>query len=152
MESTAGIYARESRYLDRCVQLAVAQNRVISVSFPATPDADAGTEHDLLDRLEAYLGGEPDTFEDVQVALTLPTPRREVLETLQHVPYGQAVTVEQLARMVPGNDPEEGTDESIREALAANPAPVFVPTHRVLDGPGGAPGGVAEKLRTLEGL
>ncbi len=152
MSDAAGIYARESAYLDRHVQIAVAQRRVISVSFPTEPDPDAEPEHDLLDRVEAYLGGEPDEFDDVQVALTVPTDQRAVLETVQTVPYGETATVEQIATMTPGRDPDDDHGSGVRTALAANPAPLFIPTHRVRDGPGGEPAGVASKLRALEGL
>jgi len=149
MGDTAGIYARRSTYLDRHVQVAVAQGRVLSVSFPH--DSDAGGDHDLLDRIEAYLGGEHDEFETVQVALTMPTDQRAVLETVQTVPYGETVTVDQLGRMTPGRDPD-GDHAGIRAALADNPAPIFVPTHRVRDAAGSEPEGVAEKLRAVEGL
>lgn len=147
-----GIYAQESPYLDRYVQLAVAQGRVISTSFPTEPEPDAGSDHPLLERIEAYLGGEREAFEDVQVALTVPTDQRAVLETLRSVPYGETVTVERLARMTPGRDPEGEHGPGIRTALAANPLPLFIPTHRVRDGSGSEPAAVAEKLRAVEGL
>jgi methylated-DNA-[protein]-cysteine S-methyltransferase len=150
MDDVAGIYARESSYLDSYVQIALAQGRVISVSFPADPEPDATGEHALLDRVEAYLRGQRDEFEDVQVALTVPTDQREVLDAVRSIPYGETATVEQLARMTPGRDPDDET--AIREAVAGNPAPVFVPTHRVRDAAGSAPAGVAEKLRAVEGL
>lgn len=150
MSQDAGIYARESALLDRYVQVAVAQGRVISVSFPTEPEPDARPEHALLDRIVAYLGGEPDEFDDVQVALTVPTDRRAVLETVQTVPYGKTVTADQVAQMTPGYDPEED-DTRVREALAANPAPLFVPTHRVRDAAGSEPAGVAKRLRAVEG-
>ena len=78
----AGIYARESPYLERFVQVGVASGRVISVSFPMAPDEEAGDEHELLDRIGRYLEGEHDDFADVEVALTLPTDRRGVLGRL----------------------------------------------------------------------
>jgi methylated-DNA-[protein]-cysteine S-methyltransferase len=153
MEEVAGIFARESAYLDRWVQAGVAQGRVISLSFPRAPDDDAGTDHGLLDRIDAYLQGERDDFADVTVALTVPTDRREVLETVRTVPYGEQVTVERLAAMTPGLDPEESTDrELVRESLADNPVPLLVPDHRVRDGPSAAPAEVEQKLRALEGL
>lgn len=152
MGDAAGIFARESGYLDRYVQVAVAQDRVISVSFPGEPEPGAGSDHPLLDRIEAYLAGERDGFEDVQVALTVPTAQREVLDAVRTVPYGETATVDQLARMTPGRDPEEDADRGIRDALAANPVPLFVPTHRVRDAAGSEPAGVAEKLRAVEGL
>lgn len=151
MDDVAGIYARESGYLDSYVQIALAQGRVISVSFPTEPEPEAGSEHALLDRVEAYLGGERDTFEDVQVALTVPTDQRAVLDAVGSIPYGETATVEQLARMTPGRDPDESAP-TIREAVTGNPAPVLVPTHRVRDAAGSEPADVAEKLRAVEGV
>jgi methylated-DNA-[protein]-cysteine S-methyltransferase len=153
MDEDAGIYARESAYLDRYVQVGVAQGRVISLSFPATPDEEAGTDHDLLDRIDAYLQGERVDFADVAVALTVPTDRRQVLETVQTVPYGEQVTVERLAAMTPGLDPEDADDRDlVREALADNPVPLLVPDHRVRDGPSAAPPEIEQRLRAVEGL
>ncbi|MFW5974267.1 MAG: methylated-DNA--[protein]-cysteine S-methyltransferase, partial [Natrialbaceae archaeon] len=132
----AGIYARESTFLDRYVQIGVAQGRVLSVDFPTEPDAGAGTEHELLDRIEAYLGGESDDFSDVTVALTLPTAKGEVLEKVREIPYGDSGTVEQVTMMVPGRSPDDESDlAAVREGLAANPAPILIPDHRVRDAP-----------------
>jgi len=152
MTDAAGIYARESAVLDRYVQIGVAGERVLSVSFPDRPEQD-GTDHPLLDRIEAYLGGERDDFADVTVALTVPTDRRSVLEALREVPYGESVSVDQLTRMTPGLDSEEASDrEAVRTALGENPAPLLLPDHRVRDGPSNAPGEVIDQLRRIEGL
>lgn len=153
MDEVAGIYARESGYLDCHVQFGLAQGRVISVSFPPDPDAEAEFEHELLDRIDAYIQSDAEDFTDVTVALTMPTDERAVLESLREIPYGEEATVEQLTRMVPNLDPEEGEDRAlVREALANNPVPLFVPDHRVRDGPSGAPAAVEQKLRAIEGL
>jgi methylated-DNA-[protein]-cysteine S-methyltransferase len=153
MEDVAGIYARESTYLDRYVQFGLAQGRVISLSFPVEPDDDAEPEHPLLDRIETYLQGAEDDFEDVTVALTLPTPEREVLESIREVPYGEQASVDQIARMTPGLEAENDDDRArIRDALVNNPAPLLVPDHRVRDGPSAAPPAVEQKLRAVEGL
>lgn len=149
----AGIFARESAVLDRAVQVGIAQGRVLSVSFPTEPDDEAGADHELLDRIEAYLEGVEDDFADVTVALTVPTDQRTVLETVREIPYGDQVSVEQLARMVPGLDPEDDDDRrTIRQALADNPAPLLIPDHRVRDGPSAAPPAVEQQLRSIEGL
>lgn len=149
----AGIYARRIPSLDRAVQIGVAGGRVISVSFPRDPDADAGDDHALLDRIEAYFAGDHETFEGVTVALTLPTRFRPVLEALRGVPYGETVTVEALARMTPGLDAEDASDrETVREALGENPAPLLVPDHRVRDGTSVAPDDVVARLREVEGI
>jgi len=152
MDDTAGIFAWKSGYLGRYVQLGVAQGRVLSVEFPTTVEDDVESDHELLDRVEAYLEGEKDDFRDVNAAMTMPTPEREVLEKVREIPYGESATVEQVTRMVPGRDADDESDlRTVREALASNPTPIFIPTHRVRDGPGGAPA-VESKLRSLEGL
>ncbi|AFO59336.1 MULTISPECIES: MGMT family protein [Natrinema] len=150
----AGIYARESPYLDRYVQLGVASGRVLSVSFPDSPDDDAEDDHPVLDRIFDYLDGlEEIAFEDVQVAMTMPTDRRAVLEGVQGIPYGDQISVETLARMTSGLDHEDEDDIIlVRTALAENPAPLLLPDHRVRDGPSAAPPDVEQKLRSLEGL
>ncbi len=149
----AGIYARSIPGLGRVVQVGVASGRVVSVSFPRDPDSKAGNEHRILDRIETYATGGQERFEDVSVALTLPTDLRVVLETLETVPYGETVTVEALTRMTPGLDPEDTDDqETVRTALAENPAPLFVPDHRVTDGQGITPTEVTTQLREIEGI
>lgn len=148
-----GIYARESPYLERYVQIGVASGRLISVSFPGAPDEEAGDQHALLDRIFAYLEGKRDDFADVDVAITVPTDRRQVLETLRGIPYGEQVSVEQLARMTPRLDPDDEDDlDLIRVALADNPTPIIIPDHRVRDGPSAAPPEVEQRVRSLEGL
>jgi methylated-DNA-[protein]-cysteine S-methyltransferase len=146
-----GIYARESSYLERYVQVGVASDRLLRVTFPE--DADAEPEHDVLDRIFAYLEGVEDDFGDVNVALTVPTAHREVLAAVREIPYGEQVGVESLATAAPALDPGSGEDvETVRAALAGNPAPLVIPDHRVRDGPSGAPPEVEQRLRSLEGI
>ncbi|WP_440990984.1 methylated-DNA--[protein]-cysteine S-methyltransferase [Haloarchaeobius baliensis] len=154
-DGVAGIYARHSPFLERDVQLGVASGRVISVSFPREADDGAGADHPVLDRIDEYLDGvKPVDFDDVEVALTMPTDQRTVLETLrEQVPYGEDVSVAQLARMTPGLDAEDEDDLIlVRTALDANPVPLLVPDHRVRDGPSAAEPHVEQKLRSIEGL
>lgn len=153
-EAVAGIYARESSYLERYVQVGVASGRVLRVSFPETPDDDAEEDHPILERLFEYLEGvETVTFEDVEVALTVPTDQRAVLESVQEIPYGDQIDVDTLARMTPGIDHEDDADLTlVRTALDENPAPLLIPDHRVRDGPSAAPPAIEQKLRSLEGL
>jgi len=149
----AGIYARPLAVLDRHVQIGVAGDRLLSVSFPATPDETAEEDHPLLDRIAAALDGEADDFEDITVALTVPTDQRRVLESLRSVPRGDTVDIDLLTRMTSGLDHEDGADrETVRRALANNPLPVVVPDHRVVDGPSAAPTDVADRLRSHEGI
>ena len=149
----AGIYARESAYLDRYVQFGYASGKVLSVSFPTDPDETAEPDHPLLDRIDAYLEGERADFSDVEVALTMPTDQRTVLEKVREIPYGEQVSVEKLTTMAPGLNAEEMADlQLVRTALDENPAPLVVPDHRVRDGPSAAPPEVEQRWRSLEGL
>ena len=148
-----GIFATESAYLDRYVQVGLAGGKVLSVSFPRTPDDEAGPDHPMLDRIERYLEGTKDGFADVNLGLTVPTDHRRVLDALRSVPYGEQVSVERLTALTPELDPDEEADrELVRSALAENPIPLVIPDHRVRDGPSGAPPDVEQKLRSLEGL
>lgn len=149
-----GIYAMESEYLGRAVQIGVASGRVIRVSFPRTPEEDASGDYPLLDRIRRYLDGASVDFDDVEVALTVPTDQRAVLETVRTITYGKQVSVKELAAMSPGIDPEDDDDLDlvVRTALDENPVPLVVPDHRVRDGPSGAPPAVEQRLRSIEGL
>ena len=153
MTEAAGIYARESPRLDRCVQVGIASGRVVSVSFPGSLAREAEPDHDLLDRVFEYLDGVAEDFDDVECALTVPTDRRAVLEAVREVPYGSQVTVERLARRVPDLDADDEADrDRVRSALDENPIPLVIPDHRVRDAPSAAPSKVEQRLRSLEGL
>lgn len=153
MVEAAGIFARESMYLGRYVQIGVAGNRVINVSFPLDVEADVGDDHPLLDRVERYLDGARERFDDVELAMTVSSEHRAVLEAVRAIPYGEQRTVEGVARTTPGLNAEEDDDlETVREALANNPVPILIPDHRVRNGPSGAPAEVEQRLRALEGL
>jgi len=144
-----GLYARDAASLGRAIQLGIAGDRVISVSFPETAPADADPDHPLLDRVFAYLDGAEDHFDDVPVGLTVPTEQRAVLEATRNVPYGETVDTARLARLAGLDDEDEDDLDTVRTALRENPVPLFVPDHRVA-GPGATPAAVAERLRSIE--
>lgn len=150
---TAGIFATESDELDRFVQIGVAGQKVISLSFPSSPEPGSDGDHDVLDQILRYLDGEAVDLNAVEIGLTVPTVQRSVLERTRSIPYGEEITVERLTRMTPDLDPENEQDQNqVRTALAENPIPLIVPDHRVRDGPSGAPSDVVAKLREIEGL
>lgn len=154
MDDLAGIHARHLPDLDRHVQVGLASGTLVQVSFPETPDETAAGDHELLDRLAGVVTGErEDDFDDVAVALTVPTDQRAVLETLRTVPAGTSTEVETLLRMTPGLDPEgDGAEATVREALRANPLPVVIPDHRVDGAQGATPDPVRRRLRAVEGI
>ncbi|VTT88197.1 6-O-methylguanine DNA methyltransferase DNA binding domain [Halorubrum sp. DM2] len=152
MSGTSGVYAREFDEIGRTIQVGFAGGRVISVSFPAEPPDDAEDDHDLLDRIGAYVDGERDEFPEVALGLTVPTDQRAVLEALRSVPYGEEVTVSRLARLG-GFDPDDADDvATVRDALADNPIPLLLPDHRVSGGPHATPSAVRSALRRIEGI
>ena len=143
------MFARQFERIGRAVELGLASGRVISVSFPESAPADADADHQLLDRIGAYLGGEPDDFSEVQVALTLATDRRRILEATRKIPYGETATVSQVVQLsgLDSDDPEDV--ELVKDALEGNPTPLFVPDHRV-EARTATPEDVAETLRAIE--
>jgi methylated-DNA-[protein]-cysteine S-methyltransferase len=153
-DAEEGIYALESGFLESAVQVGVASSRVISVSFPQTPDEEAQDAYPLLDRIRRYLDGTEVDLSDVEVALTVPTDQRSVLEAVRGIPYGKQVSVKELAAMSSGIDPEDDDDLDlvVRTALDENPVPLVVPDHRIRDGPSGAPPSIEQRLRSIEGL
>ncbi|AWB27261.1 MGMT family protein [Halococcoides cellulosivorans] len=153
MDERTGVFGRDTPYLDREIEIGVADGRLLSVTFPDTAGDRDGSEHPLLDRIEAVLGGEDDDLRDVEVALTMPTDRRRVLDALRSVPRGETVSLAQLARMTADLDPDaDDAARTVASALRDNPVPIVVPSHRVSDGPDAAPATVASALRRVEGL
>jgi methylated-DNA-[protein]-cysteine S-methyltransferase len=146
----AGIYAREFEPLGRAVEIGTASGKVVGVSFPDSAPVDAEYDHPLLDRIDDYLAGASDHFDDVPVALTVPTDHRRVLEAVRKLPYGETVRRSRVAKLA-GLDSDDDEDRRlVEEALRENPVPLFVPDHRVEAVQGTTPGDVAEALRRLE--
>jgi methylated-DNA-[protein]-cysteine S-methyltransferase len=146
----AGIYAREFEPLGRAVEIGVASGKVVGVSFPETTPADAAYDHPLLDRIDDYLAGASDHFDDVPVALTVPTDRRRVLEAVRKLPYGETVRRSRVANLAGLDGDDDGDRRLVDDALRENPVPLFVPDHRVEGKRGATPADIAEALRRLE--
>ncbi|GAA0508031.1 methylated-DNA-[protein]-cysteine S-methyltransferase [Halorubrum aquaticum] len=149
---TSGVFAREYDAIGRAVEVGFAGGRAIAVSFPGTVPDDASSDHDLLDRIGDALDGEPESFDDVEVGLTVPTDQRRVLEALRELPVGESASVSRLTRLV-GLDDDDAEDlELVTRALRENPLPVILPDHRVEGGPYATPGDVRSVLRSTEGI
>lgn len=147
---TPGIYAQRFDELDTVIQLGVASGQVIDVSFPDTAPDDATTDHEVFTLINDYLDGDRLALTDVEIALTLPTDHRQVLDALQNVSAGNTVTVSRLARLAGMDEDSEEDQAAIRDALQANPVPLLIPDHRVHDAQGATPSDVAATLRDLE--
>mgnify|MGYP002761259643 FL=1 len=147
---TPGIYAQRFDELDTVIQLGVASGQVIDVSFPDTAPDDATTDHEVFRLINDYLDGDRLALTDVEIALTVPTDHRQVLDALQNVSAGNTVTVSRLARLAGMDEDSEEDQAAIRDALQANPVPLLIPDHRVHDAQGATPSDVAATLRDLE--
>jgi methylated-DNA-[protein]-cysteine S-methyltransferase len=116
--------------------------------FPRATAATGG--HELVDRIRAYFGGAPDTFDDVELDLEYETPFLErCARELRAIPRAELVTYGELAALA-------GTPGAARAAgsfCARNRLGLFVPCHRVVAANGlGSYGsyGLDYKRRLLE--
>lgn len=106
--------------------------------LPRPDDRDASGQHELADRLAAYFGGEPVTFEDVDVDLTDETEfGRELTAAVRTVPRGEVVTYGELAALAG----RPGAARAAGSFCARNRLPIIVPCHRVVSATGVGPYG-----------
>ncbi|MEV5884476.1 methylated-DNA--[protein]-cysteine S-methyltransferase [Streptomyces sp. NPDC052020] len=103
---------------------------------------------EAIRQVEAYLTGGRRDF-DLPLDWSLISGfNREVLRELLGVPYGSVVGYGDLARRVG----QPGASQAVGVAMGANPLPVVVPCHRVVEsggGIGGFGGGLETKRRLL---
>ncbi|ERH00938.1 MAG: methylated DNA-protein cysteine methyltransferase [Halonotius sp. J07HN6] len=147
---TPGIYARRFDALDTVIQLGIASGQVIDVSFPESVPDDAETDHEVFELIGAYLDGDRLALTEVEIALTVPTEQRQVLDALQNVSAGNTVTVNRLTKLAGLDQDSEADRETVRTALRENPIPLIIPDHRVRDAEGATPERVAAALRQQE--
>lgn len=147
---TPGIYAQQFDTLDTVIQLGVASGQVIDVSFPASVPDDAQTEHEVFELIRASLDGDRLALTDVEIALTVPTDHRQVLDALQNVSAGNTVTVARLTKLAGLDQDSKADHKTVRAAVRENPIPLLIPDHRVRDAEGATPEHVAAALRKQE--
>jgi methylated-DNA-[protein]-cysteine S-methyltransferase len=102
----------------------------------------------VRDRLDAYFGGEPVSFDDVPLAPAGTPFQQAVWAAVREVPYGETTTYAALARRL--GRPRAA--RAVGGANARNRVPIVVPCHRVLGSRGsltGYAGGLAMKERLL---
>jgi methylated-DNA-[protein]-cysteine S-methyltransferase len=117
--------------------------------FPrATRPNGAGGE--LVERLQAYFAGRPDSFDDVDLDLEYETPVLErCAQELRAIPRGEVVTYGELAALAGS----PGAARAAGSFCARNRLGLFVPCHRVVSAAGlGSYGsyGLGYKRRLLE--
>jgi len=128
--------------------------RQAALSLGAAEEAGPGEGEEAARLLQDYARGRPVSFAGLALDWEgLSSFRRQVLEEVRAVPWGQTVTYAWLAARL--GRPRGA--RAVGQALARNPFPIVVPCHRVVgaDGSlGGYGGGLAlkERLLALEGV
>ncbi|MBQ0864960.1 methylated-DNA--[protein]-cysteine S-methyltransferase [Streptomyces smyrnaeus] len=147
------VFHARGRTLDRALSQLSA--RLGSEPLPAEhPDAPSGHLAATGAALDRYFAGSPVSVDvPLDWSLTGGFNERVLRELAAHVPYGTTVGYQDLALRV--GDP--GAARAVGVAMGANPLPVVVPCHRVLESSGaigGFGGGLETKraLLALEGL
>ena len=118
--------------------------------FPRATKPNGAVGGELVERLRAYFGGRPDSFDDVDLDLEYETPFLErCAQELRAIPRGEVVTYGELAALA-------GRPRAARAAgtfCARCELAPFLPVHRVVSSTGiGSWGseGVEYKRRLLE--
>lgn len=148
--------------------LAASNDGLVGIAFDRAVPFDAFTasfgqaniikeRNDILKSLESQLGryfaGSPVMF-DIPLDFLTGTPfQRAVWRTVKAIPYGKVKTYGQIAQELG----KPGAARAVGAANGANPAPIVVPCHRVVqsDGKlGGYSGGldIKDKLLEMEGI
>ncbi|MFT3885782.1 MAG: methylated-DNA--[protein]-cysteine S-methyltransferase [Flavobacteriales bacterium] len=124
--------------------------RITRVAFKNLGRGRGGPKPKILNeallQLQAYFAGRRKKF-DLPLYRVESTYRKKVWEQLDRLPFGKALTYEQLADDVGGNGRSVGT------ACGDNPLLILVPCHRVLGKSGlltGYAGGLWRKKWLLE--
>lgn len=118
------------------------------------PAPDSPRLAEAIRQMEAYFAGRRRDFElSLDWSLISGFNRQVLRELASGVPYGAVVGYGDLARRVG----QPGAAQAVGMAMGANPLPVVVPCHRVVErdgGIGGFGGGVEtkRKLLALEGV
>lgn len=139
------------------LELTARAGRLVGVRFgagsePLFTTAFASPEDQaVLDRaceqLDEYFAGKRRQF-DVPIALQGTSFQTSVWSMLYRIPFGKRVSYQQMADAL-----ERGCARSVGTANGANPLPIFIPCHRVVqsDGSlGGYSGGTDVKQSLLE--
>jgi methylated-DNA-[protein]-cysteine S-methyltransferase len=130
------------------LEIAVDDDTLVSLEFVEASDAPPAASSAVVDRLEAYFGGDLDALAKIPVRFDTGTPfQRDVWNALRTIPLGETISYADLARQV-------GRPQAFRAAGSANgqnPIAVVVPCHRVIaaDGTLGGYGGGLDRKRWL---
>ena len=137
-----GILVNESDLLK-----VILPNKINSISIEITnPGSHKPIMHNVIKQLNQYFMGIRKQF-DISLKLEMPPFYKKVLKEVSEIPYGQTFSYKNIARKL--NNPR--AYRAVANANAANPIPIIIPCHRVIQSNGdlGNYGGSRELKQSL---
>ena len=123
-----GILVNESDLLK-----VILPNKINSISIEITnPGSYKPIMHNVIEQLNQYFMGIRKQF-DISLKLEMPPFYKKVLKEVSEIPYGQTFSYKNIARKL--NNPR--AYRAVANANAANPIPIIIPCHRVIQSNGG---------------
>jgi len=123
-----GILVNESDLLK-----VILPNKINSISIEITnPGSYKPIMHNVIEQLNQYFMGIRKQF-DISLKLEMPPFYKKALKEVSEIPYGQTFSYKNIARKL--NNPR--AYRAVANANAANPIPIIIPCHRVIQSNGG---------------
>ena len=111
----------------------ILPNKINSISIEITnPGSYKPIMHNVIEQLNQYFMGIRKQF-DISLKLEMPPFYKKVLKEVSEIPYGQTFSYKNIARKL--NNPR--AYRAVANANAANPIPIIIPCHRVIQSNGG---------------
>lgn len=124
-----------------------------SILTPDYREGDVPVFAEAVRWLDCYFGGNEPDFTPA-LALDCSAFRREVLESLLRIPYGQVTTYGEIAKKIARRRGlQKMSAQAVGGAVGWNPISLLIPCHRVVGADGsltGYGGGIQRKLALLE--
>ena len=122
-----GILVNESNLLK-----VILPNKINSISIEITnPGSYKPIMHNVIEQLNQYFMGIRKKF-DISLKLEMPPFYKKVLKEVSEIPYGQTFSYKNIAMKL--NNPR--AYRAVANANAANPIPIIIPCHRVIQSNG----------------
>jgi len=122
-----GILVNESDLLK-----VILPNKINSISIEITnPGSYKPIMHNVIEQLNQYFMGIRKQF-DISLRLNMPPFYKKVLKEVSEIPYGQTFSYKNIAMKL--NNPR--AYRAVANANAANPIPIIIPCHRVIQSNG----------------
>ena len=110
----------------------ILPNKINSFSIEITkPDSYKPIMHNVIEQLNQYFMGIRKKF-DISLKLEMPPFYKKVLKEVSEIPYGQTFSYKNIAMKL--NNPR--AYRAVANANAANPIPIIIPCHRVIQSNG----------------